>query len=68
MTQWMRGWIAKGWKTAAGKPVKNKELWVRLKELNDAVKAEWRWVKGHDGDPMNERCDELVAIERARFS
>ena len=68
ISEWMRGWIAKGWKTAAGTPVKNKDLWLKLSELNDAVDAEWRWVKGHDGNPMNERCDELVGMERARFA
>ena len=49
ISEWMRGWIAKGWKTSTGKPVKNKELWVELKKLSDAFTIEWRWVKAHDG-------------------
>lgn len=64
---WMKGWIAKGWKTAAGKPVKNKDLFIRLKELNDSLSVSWHWVKGHAGDRWNERCDELVARERSLF-
>lgn len=67
ISEWMRGWIAKGWKTSTGKPVKNKDLWMDLKKLNDGYNIEWQWVKGHDGNPMNERCDTLVALERARF-
>ena len=67
ISEWMKGWIAKGWKTAAGKPVKNKDLFVRLKELNDSLIVSWHWVKGHAGDEWNERCDELVARERSLF-
>lgn len=67
ISEWMKGWIAKGWKTAAGKPVKNKDLFVRLKELNDSLTVSWHWVKGHAGDEWNERCDELVARERSLF-
>ena len=68
ISQWMRGWIAKGWKTSGGTPVKNKDLWLRLKELDDAADTEWHWVKGHDGNEWNERCDSLVARERAAFA
>ena len=62
MTEWLAGWKAKGWRTAGKQPVKNVELWQRLDELvNGAGHAiEWRWVRGHNGDPGNERADELA--------
>jgi ribonuclease HI len=62
ITEWLPGWKAKGWKTAAKQPVKNVDLWQKL----DAVVAgaghqiDWRWVKGHAGDPGNERADALA--------
>ena len=65
---WMKSWIARGWKTAAGKPVKNKDLWLELKELNALFTVRWKWVKGHAGNIWNERCDELVARERSLFN
>ncbi len=65
---WMKGWVVKGWKTAAGKPVKNKDLWLQLKALDDSMNVEWKWVKGHSGNIWNERCDELVARERSLFN
>lgn len=68
ISQWMNGWIAKGWKTAAGKPVKNKDLWLLLKDLNDRLKVDWKWVKGHAGNEWNERCDALVAAQRELFA
>jgi ribonuclease HI len=62
ITEWIAGWKAKGWKTAAKQPVKNVDLWQRLDEL--VAKAghtiEWHWVKGHAGDPGNERADALA--------
>lgn len=57
---WIHTWIRNGWKTAAGKPVKNREYWVRLKALDDQLNVQWRWVKGHAGNELNERCDALV--------
>ncbi len=68
ISEWMGGWIRKNWKTAAGKPVKNKDLWIRLKGLDDRLDVSWRWVKGHAGHQWNERCDELVARQRELFS
>lgn len=68
ISEWMSGWIRKNWKTAAGKPVKNKDLWTRLKSLDDRMDVSWRWVKGHAGDQWNERCDALVAEQRAIYS
>jgi ribonuclease HI len=60
ITSWIRGWKARGWRTADGKPVKNIELWQRLDALNAAHRVQWRWVKGHAGDPGNERADRLA--------
>lgn len=62
ITEWIHGWKAKGWKTAARQPVKNADLWQRLDALvHDGVhQIEWHWVKGHAGDPGNERADALA--------
>ena len=60
MTEWLRGWIAKGWKTSSKKEVANQELWQKLSELSLAHTIHWVWVKGHAGHPENERCDELA--------
>jgi ribonuclease HI len=60
ITQWIHGWKKNGWKTADKKPVKNAELWQRLEEAASRHRIDWRWVKGHAGDPMNERADELA--------
>jgi len=68
ITEWMKGWVVRGWKTAAGKPVKNKDLWLQLKALDDEMNVKWKWVKGHAGNIWNERCDELVARERSLFN
>jgi len=68
ITKWIHGWKKKGWKTANKKPVKNVELWQELDTLNQRLTIEWRWVKGHNGDPGNERADELAreGLEEAR--
>lgn len=58
--QWMANWKRHGWKTAARKPVKNSGLWKKLGDLVDQFEIEWRWVKGHAGEPGNERADELA--------
>ena len=63
ITRWITGWEKNGWKTADKKPVKNRELWVRLRELEKNVKPVWAWVKGHAGNPLNEACDALVQEE-----
>lgn len=57
---WLRGWKAKGWKTADKKPVKNQELWAELDLLVQETKPSFFWVEGHAGNPDNERCDTLV--------
>lgn len=60
LTKWIHGWKRNGWKTAAKKPVKNKDLWQMLEEATKRHEIEWVWVKGHAGDPGNERADELA--------
>ena len=62
ITEWMDNWKARGWKTAAKKPVKNKDLWMALDEAAARHSIDWRWVKGHDGDPGNEKADELANL------
>jgi ribonuclease HI len=62
MTSWMAGWKRKGWKTASGDPVKNKEIWVQLDAAaSDHEQVRWHWVKGHVGHALNERAD-LLAV------
>ncbi|QIL69003.1 ribonuclease HI [Diaphorobacter sp. HDW4B] len=69
ITEWIHGWKKKNWRTAGGDPVKNVELWKRLDELvaNAGHQIEWHWVKGHAGDPGNERADGLAnkGVEKA---
>ncbi|EIJ34111.1 ribonuclease HI [Thiothrix nivea] len=60
ITEWVAGWKRKGWKTAAGKPVKNKELWQRLDAAAARHQVSWHWVKGHSGHDENERVDQLA--------
>lgn len=60
ITEWMPGWVRRGWKTSGGDPVKNRELWERLHAATQRHSIEWRWVKGHNGDPDNERVDVLA--------
>ena len=72
ITKWINGWKRNGWKTAAKKPVANQDLWQRLDAATSRHKIDWQWVKGHAGDEMNERCDDLARAEaekiRAGFS
>ena len=60
MTLWMPNWVRRGWKTAGGDPVKNRDLWERLELATRRHAIDWRWVKGHSGDPDNERVDMLA--------
>ncbi|PHS23364.1 MAG: ribonuclease HI [Robiginitomaculum sp.] len=60
ITKWLDGWKARGWKTAAKKPVKNADLWVVLEEAAARHDVTWHWVKGHAGHDGNERADELA--------
>ena len=60
ITSWIHNWKKNGWKTAAKKPVKNKELWIELDYLIQKHNISWKWVKGHSGHVENERADELA--------
>ncbi len=67
ITEWMANWVRRNWKTAGGDPVKNRDLWERLHAANQRHKVEWRWVKGHSGNPDNERVDVLARDAAIRF-
>ncbi len=58
--EWLPNWIRRGWKTAGGDPVKNQDLWQRLQAAAAPHTVQWKWVKGHAGDPDNERVDKLA--------
>ncbi len=60
ITEWIANWKKRGWKTAAKKPVKNKDLWQRLDKAATEHQVDWHWVRGHTGHPENERADELA--------
>jgi ribonuclease HI len=60
ITKWLPGWQRNGWKTAARQPVKNVDLWQRLVAAMAPHQVNWTWVRGHNGDPGNERADELA--------
>lgn len=66
ITNWIRGWQRNGWKTASGDPVQNRELWMRLHELTQKHKIDWRWTRGHAGNPNNERVDQLATAARTK--
>ena len=67
VTGWIHNWKKRGWKTADKKPVKNVELWQRLDQATQRHDIEWKWVKGHAGDEMNERADALARAGMAPF-
>ena len=60
ITEWIVNWKRNGWRACDKKPVKNVDLWQALDALNQKNKINWQWVKGHDGRPENEGCDELT--------
>ena len=60
MTSWIHNWKRRGWRTADNKPVKNQDLWQKLDAVVTPHRIEWQWVKGHSGDPGNERADALA--------
>jgi len=62
ITTWIHNWKLRGWRTADKKPVKNVELWQRLDALASNHDVRWHWVRGHNGDPGNERADELANL------
>ena len=69
ITAWIHGWKRNGWKTSAKKPVENQDLWMELDALNSACAGtvEWRWLRGHNGHPGNERADALAQQAAAEF-
>ena len=67
VTGWIHGWKRNGWRTADKKPVKNEDLWRRLDEAAARHEIEWRWVKGHAGEELNERADELARLGMKPF-
>ena len=62
ITQWIHKWKLNNWRTAAKKPVANRDLWIEISDLNEKMDVQWNWVKGHAGDPGNERADQLANI------
>ena len=70
LTEWLPGWKKRGWKTADKKPVKNQDLWERLDAAAARHQVDWKWVKGHSGDPGNENADRLAnkGLETAQMS
>ncbi len=65
--EWLKGWKARGWKTATREPVKNQDLWQQLDSLVAGHTISWRWLKGHAGHKFNERCDVLAGVEIAKL-
>ncbi|MFP4012186.1 MAG: ribonuclease HI [Spirochaetaceae bacterium] len=70
ITGWISRWESNGWRTSAKKPVKNRELWMRLRNAEQRCRVEWHWVRGHSGHPENEEVDGMVqeAIRAAAVS
>ena len=60
ITKWIANWKKKGWKTSNKKPVKNKDLWKKLDDLRNNHNIKWEWVRGHTGNPGNEKADQLA--------
>ena len=60
ITKWIANWKNKGWKTSNKKPVKNKDLWKKLDDLRNNHNIKWEWVRGHTGNPGNEKADQLA--------
>lgn len=63
ITEWLPGWMRRGWKTSGGEPVKNQDLWQRLHAAAARHRVRWLWVKGHAGHPDNERVDALARAQ-----
>jgi ribonuclease HI len=64
VTRWVTGWVRNNWRNAARDPVANMDLWKQLLEAQKRHEVEWKWVRGHAGDPMNERADALATAAR----
>ncbi|OQY30430.1 MAG: ribonuclease HI [Candidatus Cloacimonetes bacterium 4572_55] len=68
ITQWVMNWIRRDWRTTSNTPVKNKALWQEIYALSQERKVAWRWVKAHNNNPDNERCDALAVKASNKFS
>ncbi len=68
VTEWLAGWVRKGWKASSGEPVKNQDLWQRLHAATQTHRIRWHWVKGHAGHTYNERVDQLATAARKRIA
>jgi ribonuclease HI len=64
ITRWHTGWVRRNWRNASGDPVANMDLWRRLLDAAKPHEVEWLWVRGHSGEPMNERADQLATEAR----
>ena len=60
ITEWINKWVINNWQTSKKEDVKNKDLWIKLYDLNKSLSVEWHWVKAHAGNPMNEEVDLLA--------
>jgi ribonuclease HI len=67
ITEWINGWKRYGWQTVAGRPVLNRDLWEELNFLAAKHEIKWKWIPGHAGIHLNERCDELASAEIAKM-
>ncbi len=67
ITRWIRAWEVNGWRTSGKQPVKNQDLWKRLRELASRRPVQWHWLAGHAGHPLNEECDRMVRQAIARL-
>lgn len=67
ITDWIKTWKVRNWKNSEKKPVKNKDLWLQLDELNTSLDVSWVWVKGHSGVEYNELCDKLCQEEIKKY-
>ena len=65
---WLEKWQRNGWRTASKKPVVNVDLWRELLELTAKHETTWKWVRGHNANPMNNRCDELAVAARTKLT
>ncbi|NWF51605.1 MAG: ribonuclease HI [Nitrospirae bacterium] len=66
ITLWISNWVKNNWRNSQKKPVINRDLWERLLSLSNKHEIEWKWIKGHDGYPENERCDKIAKSEIKR--
>lgn len=66
ITLWQHGWKRTGWRSVSGQPVKNKELWLELIDLDSKLDIEWKWIKGHSGNKYNDMADRLAVVAKQR--